>query len=251
MLTYTNIIDSKTTVTAKITRGGYWWPGYTYGFNGDAAGLGPNIAQLINGSVVMARIPTVDWLGVKNVGVHISDTTTTSTDGSFNSNYARPVRWQESADFSRFATLWGKNNELKVGYLGWWDKDYTINFGYPYFQNYTYQSLATEICPDDQICSTWFQHPYRVSFSSHPNKVANGGLYRAGYFNDKITWNRKLTVNVGLRYDWAGSFLPAQGNTGEGPYSQKFEITQNQDYAVNPAYDGKGYDIKNITGPGD
>jgi len=251
MLTYTNIINSKTTLTAKITRGGYWWPGYTYGFNGDAEGLGPNIAQLVGGSLVSKRIPTLEWLGVPNVGVHISDSTSSSTDGAFNSNYARPIRWQESADMSRFATIAGKNSELKVGYLGWWDKDYTINFGYPNLQSYGYKSLSSESCPDDQICSNWFQHPDNVSFTNLPNKNANGGLYRSSYVNDKITWNRKLTVNVGLRWDWASSFLPPQGNTGEGPFSQKFLITDNQNYVVNPAYDGKGYDIKNITGPGD
>jgi hypothetical protein len=252
MLTYTNIIDSKTTLTAKITRGGYWWPGYTYGFNGDGFdGLGPNIAQLVNGVLVTKRIPTMTWLGVPNVGVHISDSTSKAVDGAFASNYARPIRWQESADLSRFANLFGKNNELKVGYLGWWDKDYTINFGYPNYQSYTYKSLNTETCPDDQICDAWFQHPNSVSFTNLPNKVANGALYRSGYVNDKVTWNRRLTLNAGLRWDWASSFLPPQGATGEGPYSQQFLIKDRQNYYVNPAYDGKGYDIKNIVGPGD
>src|SRR5262249_41586092 len=83
MLTYTNIINSKTTLTAKVTRGGYWWPGYTYGFNDEAEGLGPQIAQLINGQLVTRRIPTMEWLGVKNVGVHISDNTTSAVDGAF------------------------------------------------------------------------------------------------------------------------------------------------------------------------
>jgi hypothetical protein len=252
MLTYTNIINSKTTLTAKITRGGYWWPGYTYGFNGDGfEGLGPNVAQLINGSLQIKRIPTVTWLGVPNVGVHITDGTSSSTDGAFASNYARPIRWQESADLSRFANIGGRNHELKVGYLGWWDKDYTSNFGYPYYQAYAYKSTSTETCPNDEICDTYFQHPDSVTFYSHPNKVANGALYRSSYVNDKITWNRKLTLNAGLRWDWATSFLPAQGQTGEGPYQQPFEIKDNQNYIVNPAYDGVGYDPKNVTGPGD
>jgi hypothetical protein len=191
------------------------------------------------------------WLGVENVGVHISDTTSKAVDGSFNSNYARPIRWQESADLSRFASIAGKNHELKVGYLGWWDKDYTINFGYPYYQSYGYKSASSDSCPDDQICSNWFKVPNSVSFTNLPNKNANGGLYRSGYVNDKVTWNRKLTVNVGLRYDWASSFLPPQGNTGEGPFSKQFLISEKQNYIVNPKFDGNGYDIKNITGPGD
>jgi len=63
---------------------------------------------LVNGTLVNKRIPTMTWLGVDNVGVHISDNTSSSTDGSFNSNYARPIRWQESADFSRFASIFAR-----------------------------------------------------------------------------------------------------------------------------------------------
>jgi len=58
-------------------------------------------------------------------------------------------------------------------------------------------------------------------------------LYRAAYGNDKITVNRKLTVNVGLRYDWATTFLPPQGNDGTGPYARTFEIKQKQHYYIN------------------
>ncbi len=252
ILTYTNIINAKTTLTAKVARGGFWWPGYTYGFNGAGfEGLGPNIAQLVGGSLVVRRIPTVTFFGINNVGVHISDATSGAVDGAFNSNYQRPIRWQESADVSRFANILGKNHELKVGFMGWWDKDYNSNFGYPYEQAYAYQSTATETCPNDEICNNWFLHPYRVTFYDYPNKVSNGAKYRAGYGNDKITWNRKLTFNVGLRWDWATSFLPGQGNTGEGPFAQKFVIPQTQNFVVNPAYDGKGYGLSNITGPGD
>src|SRR5262249_43728393 len=185
------------------------------------------------------RIPTLDWLGVKNVGVHISDTTTGAVDGAYNSNYARPIRWQQSADLSRFANIAGKNHELKAGYLGWWDKDYSSNFGYPYYQAYVYRSVATDTCLDangvavSEICSNLFKNPYRVTVSDQPNKNADGGLYRSAYGNDKITWNRKLTLNVGLRYDWATSFLPAQGNDGTGPYSQRFFIEKKQNFITN------------------
>jgi hypothetical protein len=234
MLTYTNIINSKTTLTAKITRGGYWWPAYTYGFNGPGfEGLGPDIAQLVNGQLVQRRIPTLEYLGVKNVGVHISDNNTGATDGAFNSNYARPIRWQEDATLSRFASILGKNNELKVGYQGWWDKDYSLAFGYPYQQAYIYNSTETDTCPNSEICSNYFKVPYRVTVYDYPNHSADGALYRAAYFNDKITVNRKLTLNVGLRYDWATTFLPPQGNDGSGPYARKFEITQKQHYYVN------------------
>ncbi len=108
--------------------------------------------------------------------------------------------------------------------MGWRDTSYTINFGYPYQQAYVYKSLSGETCPSGNICSTFFQHPNSVVVSDTPNNNVQGGNYRAAYFNDKITMSRKLTLNLGVRYDWAGSFLPPQGNDGTGPFATKFLI---------------------------
>ena len=66
-----------------------------------------------------------------------------------------------------------------------------------------------------------------------PYNNSQGGKYAAGYINDKITMTRRLTLNVGLRYDWATSFLDPQGNPGSGPYSIAYQIPYN-------GYDNKG-----------
>jgi len=253
MLTYTNILDSKTTLTAKVTRGGYWWPSYAYGFNGDIAGKEPMVMQNINGQMKMAPLPTMTWAGTPNVGVHISDTTTGAVDGSYYSFYARPIRWQESVDFSRFTTIAQKNNEVKVGFLGWWDKDYTIYPGYPLYESFTYKSLASDTCPNSQICSNYFQHPYRVTVYNDPTEISlagNGsGLYRALYFNDKITWNKKLTLNAGIRFDWSKSVLPPQRNTGEGTYASAFSIPNSIDYYPNPDGSHASFPVYSLFSP--
>jgi len=229
VFTYTNIIDSKTSFTAKLARGGYWWPAYTYGL---PEGKGSHI--FANGAVRL--IPTIDWLGVKNVGVRVSDSATGSgdVDGSFQSNYARPIRWQWNFDVSRFMKVAGKNNEFKVGYMGWWDKDYSINFGYPYHQSYAYRSLDTEICPNSEICDLHFLHPYRVTVSDTPNNGADLSTYKSAYVNDKITLSRKLTLQVGLRWDHTASYLPPQGNDGAGPWSTPFFLSEKQNFITNP-----------------
>lgn len=227
VFTYTNIIDSKTSFTAKLARGGYWWPAYTYGL---PPGKGSNI--FVNGKVQL--IPTIDWLGVKNVGVRVSDTTAGDVDGSFLSNYSRPIRWQWNFDVSRFTKIAGKANEFKVGYMGWWDKDYSISFGYPYHQSYQYRSTATEVCPNSEICDAHFLHPFRVTLSDTPNNGADQSAYKSAYFNDKITVNRKLTINVGLRWDHTSSALPPQGNDGNGPWATKFFTTEKQSFINNP-----------------
>jgi len=227
ILTYTNILDSKTSVTAKVARGGYWWPAYSYGI---PEGKGSNI--FANGRTQL--IPKLTWLGVPNVGVRVSDSTAGDTDGSFQSNYGRPIRWQWNFDVARFAKVFNRTNEFKVGYAGWWDKSYDISFGYPYHQSYAYRSLASEVCPNSEICDAHFRNPYRVTVSDTPNNNADQSTYKSAYFNDKITVNRKLTINVGLRWDSTKSSLPAQGNDGNGPWSIRFNLTEKQNFITNP-----------------
>ena len=53
----------------------------------------------------------------------------------------------------------------------------------------------------------------------YPNTTASGEWYNSLYINDKITMSRKLTLNVGVRYDRYSSFLPEQGNPGTGPFA--------------------------------
>ena len=73
----------------------------------------------VNGQLVMAPLPEMTWVGVQNVGIHIKDNTSGAVDGAYNSFYLRPIRWQQNVDFSRFTSIAQKNNEIKVGFMGW------------------------------------------------------------------------------------------------------------------------------------
>jgi hypothetical protein len=214
-LKWTDILDAKTTASVQISRGGYWWPSYAYGI---ASGLGPMLGVIGGPSRLL---PTVNYLGVNNVGVRVNDTTTNATDGGFASNYSRPIRWQYNVDVSRVTSVAGKANEIKVGYFGWWDKSYSINFGYPYEEQFRYKSLPNETCPGNIICSNYFLHPNSVVVYDYPNSSSSGAKYKGFYVNDKITLSRRLTVNIGLRFEHTSSFLPAQGNPGTGIYAVK------------------------------
>ncbi len=92
--------------------------------------------------------------------------------------------------------------------------------GYPFQEAFTYKSTAADTCPGNSICNNYFLHPNSVVVTNLPSITANGGKYAGGYFNDKLTLSRKLTLNVGVRWDHSSSFLPAQGNSGSGPYGQ-------------------------------
>ncbi len=201
----TNIINSKTTATGSINRGGYWWPDIPWSG-------GP-----VNSIVSSTGIPTA----ANANDVRRTDTTTSALLGPNVSIYRRPIRWTWTGDVSRFSTIGDKNNEFKFGYTGWWTKNYTTTFGYPNQQIYRYTSLAS----DDYVNTTpagllgLFQRPNNVQILDFPNTAISAFGYKAFYVNDKISLTKKLNVTVGLRGDYYNSWLPAQGRKGLGPAS--------------------------------
>ena len=183
---YTLIANARTTFTAQIARGGWWWP-------------------------------MTAW----TEDVRKIDSTTRATLGAYFHNYSRAINWNWTADVARVSTIGGKMNELKFGYHGQWHKNYVINFGYPGQIVYNYKSLATDTCPNNQICNNFFTRPDTATVWDYPNIVSSADRWKAAFFNDKITVNRKLTVNAGIRLDYYSTFLPAQGNAGTGPFALK------------------------------
>jgi hypothetical protein len=178
---YTYIISPKMTLDSAVARAGYWWPTVAH---------------------------TSD--------VRITDLTTTQTRGAYLANYRRPIRWQWNGNWSWFPDIAGKSNEMKVGFLGWWDKNYTWNDGYPNQQLYQYRSTSAEAA-----AGQYFLHPDSVQVFDYPNYTASIINFESLYFNDKIKLSRKLTVNAGVRYDHYTSKLPTQGNPGIGPFAVK------------------------------
>src|SRR4029077_18396478 len=115
-------------------------------------------------------------------------------------------------------------NEIKTGFLGWWDKNITRNDGYPNQQLYNYKSLAGE--------TNYFLHPNSVIVYDYPNITASVVDYESWYFNDKIGISKKLTVNAGVRYDHYSSYLPTQGNPGTGPFATKIVYPQLNNFPI-------------------
>jgi hypothetical protein len=188
-LQWTYIVSPRMTMEAAFTRSGYWWPSY----------------------------PWTD-------AVRKTDLTTTHTRGAFLETYRRPIRWQWSASWSYFTELGGQNHELKSGFLGWWDKNFIEDFGYPNQQLYRYRSQAGD--------TDFFTRPDSVQVFDYPNYRADIEEYGSWYLNDKITVNRKLTINAGVRFDRYTSSLPEQGNPGTGPFSTKNLFPERHDFPV-------------------
>ena len=199
----TNIISPKMTATFAINRGGYWWPDIAW--SGGPA----------NSVMASTGIPTM----ANANDVRRTDTTTGATLGPNVAIYRRPIRWTWTGDVTRFSTISGKNNEFKVGYTGWWTKNYTTTNGYPNQQIYRYTSLAAEdyTVTTPQALLGVFQRPNSVQVIDYPNTSISAFGYKGFYVNDKLTITRKLNLTFGLRGDYYNSWLPAQGRKGEGP----------------------------------
>jgi hypothetical protein len=182
-----SVLGARATLDASLQRGGYWWP-------------------------------DIPW----TTDVRQTDLATNNgpTRGAFLETDRDPRRWQYGATYAYFAELWGRNHELKTGYLGWRNMSETENIGYPNQQQYRYRSVAGDPgCDEAHNYDGCFTRPDSVLVYDYPNITASGEWYNSAYFNDKITLSRKLTLNVGVRYDRYSSFLPEQGNPGTGPFA--------------------------------
>src|SRR6185295_5874129 len=189
---WTDIISPKMTAELGFNRSGYWWP---------------------------TKAHTTD---VRRV-----DLTTTQTRGAYPAGYAKPYRWQWNGSFSWFTYLFGKSNEIKTCFLGWWDARYNRNDGYPNQEVYQYRSTAAEAA-----AGQYFLHPDSVAVYDYPNFTISIVNYESWYVNDKIKLSRKLTLNVGARYDHYSSYLPEQGNPGTGPWSTKNLYAKRTDFPI-------------------
>lgn len=173
-----SILSPRLTFDASFQRGGYWWP-------------------------------DVPWTS----DVRRVDQTTNMTHGAFLESDRTPRRWQYGGTLSYFTELFGRNHELKSGYLGWYNMNETETVGYPNQQQYRYRSLTGD--------TDLFARPDSVIVYDYPFTVASGEKYHSMYINDRITLSQRLTLNVGVRWDRYSSFLPEQGNPGTGPFSEE------------------------------
>jgi hypothetical protein len=188
---FLSVLSSRSTFDASLQRGGYWWPDKPW-----------------TSDVRRTDLATASG---NNAG---------ATRGAFLEQDRDPRRWQYGATYAYFKELWGRNHELKTGYLGWRNMSVIEFMGYPNQQQYRYRSQAGDSnCDEAHNYDGCFARPDSVLVYDYPSTTASGEWYNSAYFNDKITVSRKLTLNVGVRFDRYSSFLPEQGNPGTGPFA--------------------------------
>ena len=143
------------------------------------------------------------------------------TRGAFLETDRKPRRWQYGGTFAYFAEAFGRNHELKTGYLGWRNivRHREHRLSEPAAVSLSQPRRAMPNCDEAHNYDGCFTRPDSVLVYDYPNTTASGEWYNSLYLNDKITVSRKLTLNVGVRYDRYSSFLPEQGNPGTGPFA--------------------------------
>ena len=215
-----SIVSARSTFDASLQRGGYFWPDFPW---------------------------TPD---VRKTDLATSDG---PTRGGYLETDRTPRRWQYGATYARFAEIGGRNHELKTGYLGWRNMQETENIGYPNQQQYRYRSLPGDPgCDEAHNYDGCFTRPDSVQVYDYPNTTASGEWYNSAYINDRITVSRKLTLNVGVRWDRYSSFLPEQGNPGTGPFATRniFPYQGEDNYPIYSTLVPRVSAVYDITGEG-
>jgi hypothetical protein len=170
------------------------------------------------------------------------DLTTTQTRGAFLTLRREPARYGWNGTWSWYRTFGDTNHEIKSGVLGYHSTNHVETYGYPNQQIYQYRSLPGETDP--------FLHPDSVQVFEYPNDTNAGVLYNSWYANDSMTLWKRLTLNVGVRYDRYASWLPEQGNPGTGPFATARIYPENHDYPTYSAWSPRISAVYDISGNG-
>lgn len=174
--------------------------------------------------------------------VRKTDLTTTQTTGAYLELNRKPARYGYNGTLSWYRAIGSTNHEIKTGFLGYHSTNFVETYGYPNQQVYRYRSL-----PGD---TDLFLRPDSVQVFEYPNNTNAGVLYNSGYLNDSMSLTRKLTVNVGVRYDRYSSWLPEQGNPGTGPYATQRIYPENRDFPTYTAWSPRISTVYDLTGNG-
>lgn len=170
------------------------------------------------------------------------DLTSTQTRGAFLELNREPARYGYNATWSWYRPIGSTNHEIKSGVLGYHSTNFVETYGYPNQQIYRYRSLPGD--PD------FFQRPDSVQVFEYPNNTNAGVLFNSWFMNDSIAVGRRLTVNLGLRYDRYASWLPEQGNDGSGPFASQRVYPERRDFPVYSGWSPRVSAVYDITGQG-
>jgi hypothetical protein len=181
---WNSIVSPKMIFRAAVSTFGYNFPQIPYGPNGE-------------------RGANLDHRATDN------GTGTTYTTGSESEDRTDRRRWQFNWDATRFQDNWlGGNHAIKFGVLSERESNETVDYGF--LDEYTLAFNTTSGAPN-------FTTPYRVTLRNTPRASYNANWHHGAYVNDQWQVAQRVTMNLGLRWDYYESFFPDQP-IPEGPF---------------------------------
>ena len=156
---------------------GYNWPNLPYGVNGE---LNDNLNNRWSD----------DGSG------------TTFTFGSEAADRSDRRRWQYGLNATRFQD-------------GWWGGDHSIKSGMVSereSQEFRDEGFLDEVTQAFRTVSPLpnFTTPFRVTIRNTPRQTTNANWHHGAYINDSIQVKNRLTISMGVRWDYYNSFYPEQ-----------------------------------------
>lgn len=127
---------------------------------------------------------------------------TTFTRGSDDYTRSDRRRWQFNWDGQMFQDNWmGGNHTIKVGALSERESNEAVAGGFRDGLTLQFNTLGG---------GAHFTTPYRVQINNVPRVQTNANWHHGAYINDSIQIKQRLTVSMGLRWDYYDSFFPDQ-----------------------------------------
>lgn len=175
---WNSIVTPKLIFRAAVSTFGYNWPNLPYGPNGE---LNENLDHRIT-----------------DIG-----SGTTFTKGSESGDRQDRRRWQFNWDGTRFQDDWlGGDHSIKFGVLSERESNEFIDEGFLDEVTLAFNTTAPGL-PN-------FTTPYRVTLRNTPRETYNANWHHGAYLNDNWQLRKRLTLSMGVRWDFYESFFPDQ-----------------------------------------
>ena len=121
-----------------------------------------------------------------------------ATLGAYFHNYSRAINWNWTANVARVGTDRRQDERNQVRIPRSLEQELRDQFWLSRIsRSINYKSTSADTCPNNPICSNFLQGTGFCSGLGLPEHGFQRRPLESRFFNDKITVNRKLTVNVG------------------------------------------------------
>lgn len=178
-LEWNSVVSPQFFFRGAVSTFGYNWPNVPYGPNGE---LGENLDYRM----------TDTYLG-----------TTTFTKGSSSADRNDRRRWQFNWDGTVYKDAWlGGNHAFKFGWLSERESQEFTDMGFKDAIQLQFRTTNPSL--------PHFSTPYRVVIYNRPYSTYNANWHHALYVNDQWQLHPRLSVSMGLRWEYYNSFYPDQ-----------------------------------------